>query len=298
MNSRRFENVLSAERLFRWPAFRSLRVTVTPTNNERNTRSGLSERESRALARLTSQNKEIFEIDELAEALETTYDSAKTTASRLASNGWLTRLKPGLYLVVPLAAGENSQYTAHEFYIASHLVEPMYVGFWSALGFHGFTEQVPRSVTVATTKRPPDRTVHDVEYHFVTLAERKFFGHEQYAVGGHQVPIATPEKTLADCADQPKHCGGVREFAKGIREGAEGYNPETLIEYARRIGNGAALKRLVYLMDHYGILVPDRAIVEAELTKGSSPLDPTRSAKGDYAPDYRLYVNIPDEELP
>ena len=298
MNSRRFENVLSAERLFRWPTFYSVYVTVPPTNDERTTRRGLSERESRALARLTSQSKEIFRIDDLAEALETTYDSAKTTASRLANNGWLTRLKPGLYLVVPLAAGENSQYTAHEFYIASHLVEPMYMGFWSALDFHGFTEQVPRSVYVATTKRRPDRTVHDVEYHFVTLAEYKFFGHEQYAVGGHQVPIATPEKTLADCADQPQHCGGVRELAKGIREGADSYDPETLIEYARRIGNGAALKRLVYLMDHYEIPVPNRETVDAEFTGGSSPLDPTRSSKGDYAPDYRLYVNIPDEELP
>ena len=105
---------------------------MAPTNGERTTRSGLSERESRALARLTSQNKEIFEIEELAEALGTTYNSTKTIASRLAKNGWLTRLKPGLYLVVPLAAGENSQYTAHEFYIASHLVEPMYVGFWPA----------------------------------------------------------------------------------------------------------------------------------------------------------------------
>ena len=271
---------------------------MSPTNGERTTRSGLSERESRALSRLTSQNAEIFTIDDLAEALETTYDSAKSTASRLENNGWLTRLKPGLYLVVPLAAGENPQYTAHEFYIASHLVEPMYVGFWSALNFHGFTEQVPRSVAVATTKRLPDRTVHDVEYHFVTLAERKFFGHEQYAVGGHQVPIATPEKTLADCADQPTHCGGIRELAKGIRAGTERYDPETVIAYARRIGNGAALKRLVYLMDHYDVPVPDRETVEAEFTAGTSPLDPTRSSRDDYAPDYRLYVNIANEELP
>jgi predicted transcriptional regulator of viral defense system len=290
--------VLSAERLSQLPAFRSIDVTVTPTDDDRTLRRGLSDRESRALARLTSQNQEIVTIDDLAEALDTTYDSAKATGARLASNGWLTRLKPGLYLVVPLAAGEESQYTAHEFYIASRLVEPMYVSFWSALGFHGFTEQVPRSVTVATTKRIPDRTVHGVEYHFVTLAERKFFGHEHYAVGGHEVPIATPEKALADCADQPKHCGGVRELAKGIRKGTEDYDPETLLEYARRIGNGAGLKRLVYLMDQYDVPVPDRESVETSFTKGSSPLDPTRSAAGTYAPDYRLYVNIPDGEMP
>ena len=51
-------------------------------------------------------------------------------------------------------------------------------------------------------------------------------------------------------------------------------------------------------MDHYGVPVPDHGTVEAEFTEGSSPLDPTRSSKGDYAPDYRLYVNISDEELP
>ena len=116
------------------------------------------------------------------------------------------------------------------------------------------------------TKRLKDRTVHDVEYHFVTLAEHKFFGHEEYTVGDHQVP--TPEKTLADCADQPQHCGGVRELAKGIRKGPDGYDSETLIEYARRIGNGAALKRLVYLMDYYGIPVPGRKSAEAEFTEG------------------------------
>jgi predicted transcriptional regulator of viral defense system len=82
---------------------------VSPTDNNQNRRRGLSERESRALSQLASQNTEIFTIDDLAEALDTTYESAKTTASRLANNGWLTRLKPGLYLVVPLAAGEDSQ---------------------------------------------------------------------------------------------------------------------------------------------------------------------------------------------
>lgn len=271
---------------------------MSPTKNDRTIRRGLSARESRALARLTSTNSEIFTIDELADALDTTYDSAKTTASRLESNGWLTRLTPGLYLVVPLAAGKHAQYTAHEFHIACHLVDPMYVSYWSALEYHSFTEQVPRSVSVATTKRRPDRTVHDVEYHLVTVADRKFFGFEAYSVAGQTVPIATPAKTLADCADLPRHCGGFRELAKGIRTGSDGYDPDRLLEYARRIGNGAAIKRLVYLMDHYDVAVPDRETVEDAFTKGTSPLDPARSADGTYDSEYRLYVNVDDEELP
>lgn len=247
---------------------------------------------------MARRNQEIITIDDLATALDTTYAAAKAAASRLTQNGWLTRLKPGLYLIVPLAAGEDPQYTAHEFYIASHLVNPMYISFWGALSHHGFTEQVPRSVSVATTKRRPDQTVHGVTYHLITLIDRKFFGYEQYAVGNHSVPIATPEKTLADCADQPRHCGGVRELAKGVREGAESYDPATLLDNAQQIGNGAAIKRLVYLMDHYEISIPNRETVVDGFTSGTSPLDPTRSTEGTYAPGYRLYINIPDTELP
>jgi len=271
---------------------------VSPTDDDRSIRSGISERESRALSRFARQNKEIFTIEEFARAQDTTYETAKSSASRLTKNGWLTRLKPGLYLIVPLAAGERPQYTAHEFYIAKHLADPMYVGFWSALGHHGFTEQVPQSVYVATTKRLSDKTVHGVRYHRITLADKKFFGYEQYAVAGHYVPISTPEKTLVDCADQPRHCGGIHELAKGIRTGVEEYDPETVLSHARRIENGAALKRLVYLMDYYDVPIPDRETVEEQFTSGTSPLDPTRSNEGTHSSKYRLRLNVADEDLP
>jgi predicted transcriptional regulator of viral defense system len=271
---------------------------VVPTDDERTGRKGLSEHESRALSRLARRGDEIFTIDELAEAQDTTYKTAKSTASRLAKNGWLTRLNQGVYLIVPLAAGESAEYTAHEFHVASYLADPMYVGFWSALGYHGLTEQVPQSVYLATTKRLTDTVVHGVQYHRVTLAEKKFFGYEQYSVGGSRVQISTPEKTLVDCADQPRHCGGVRELAKGVRTGVESYDPNVVIEYARRIENGAAVKRLVYLMDHYDVVVPDREAVVDGFTKGISPLDPTRSEEGSHSSEYRLRVNVPEAELP
>lgn len=271
---------------------------MSPTDDERTGRKGLGERESRALSRLARRGNEIFTLDELADAQETTYETAKDTASRLTRNGWLTRLKPGLYLIVPLAVGEDAEYTAHEFHVASHLADPMYVGFWSALSFHGLTEQVPRSVYVATTKRLTDITVHEVEYHRVTLADRKFFGFEPYAVGGRRVQISTPEKTLVDCADLPRHCGGVRELAKGVRAGTEVYDPETVIENARRVENGAAIKRLLYLMDYYEVPVSNREAAVRTFTRGVSELDPTRSADGSYSSDYGLNINVADGELP
>lgn len=95
------------------------------SNNDQNTRQGLSEQSSRALSRLASEGKEIVEIADLTNALETSYDSAKSTASRLGQSGWLTRLQPGTYRIVPFAAGEESTYTAHEFVVASLFAEKL-----------------------------------------------------------------------------------------------------------------------------------------------------------------------------
>jgi len=38
-------------------------------------------------------------------------------------------------------------YTTHEYLIAAHVAEPMYIGYYSALSHHGLTEQVPGQST-------------------------------------------------------------------------------------------------------------------------------------------------------
>lgn len=93
-------------------------------------------------------------------------------ASRLAEKGWLDRLLLGRYLIIPLAAGEESVYTTHEYLIASHVVEPMYIGYYSVLSHHGLTEQVPRTVCVVSPKRATSRVIHGVPYQVTTVAER------------------------------------------------------------------------------------------------------------------------------
>lgn len=59
-------------------------------------------------------------------------------------------------------------------FIASHLVAPAYVSYWSALHFYGFTEQVPLTTFVATTKKKRPVTFRDFPFRFVTVKSRKF----------------------------------------------------------------------------------------------------------------------------
>jgi predicted transcriptional regulator of viral defense system len=265
------------------------------TDSIENLKQGLSRREALALTRLASQNRTIITINDIQDVIEVLYDDAKKIANNLVHKQWLDRLKSGTYLIVPLAAGETGEYTEHEFVIASHLADPMYVSYWTALNYHGLTEQVPLTVFAATTEQVPDREIHGVTYTFITLTAAKFFGYDSVAVNAQQVNVASVEKTLVDCADHPEHCGGIGELAKGLA--AADLDQATLTEYLLRLGNGAAIKRIVYLADLLDVELAQRDELVAAFTSGYSKLDPTRGDEGRHVSEYRLLVNVSEDEI-
>jgi len=265
------------------------------TNTIENIKQGLSRREALALTRLAGQNRNIITISDIQDAIDVSYDDAKKIANNLVHKQWLDRLKSGTYLIVPLVAGETGEYTEHEFVIASHLADPMYISYWTALNYHGLTEQVPMTVFAATTNQVPDRNIHGVGYTFVTVTAAKFFGYDSLAVDAHQVNVASVEKTLVDCADHPEYCGGIGELAKGLA--AADLESTALTEYLLRLGNGAAIKRIVYLADLLEIGLGQREELIAAFTSGYSKLDPTRGDEGHHVSEYRLLVNVPEDEI-
>ncbi|MFC6988632.1 type IV toxin-antitoxin system AbiEi family antitoxin [Haloplanus sp. GCM10025708] len=258
-----------------------------------NIRQGLSTRESRLLTRLAGAGHQIISVDDIETTLEVSPNTAREIASRLTEKGWLDRLFPGTYLIIPLTAGEEAVYTTHEYLIAAHVAEPMYIGYYSALSHHGLTEQVPRTVYVVTPTRAQSREIHGVPYRVTTVTERKFFGFEPTSIEGTTVQVSNLEKTLVDCADHPEFCGGLRELATAMRTADErGCDWDTVGEYLERLDNGAATKRIVYLADQLGIDLPAREELVASFTSGYSPLDPTRPETGSTDSTYRLRINV------
>ncbi|AWB28403.1 type IV toxin-antitoxin system AbiEi family antitoxin domain-containing protein [Halococcoides cellulosivorans] len=258
-----------------------------------NIRQGLSTRESRLLARLAGAGHQIISVDDIETTLEVPPNTAREIASRLTEKGWLDRLFPGTYLIIPLAAGEEGVYTTHEYLIAAHVAEPMYIGYYSALSHHGLTEQVPRTVYVVTPTRAQSRDIHGVPYRVTTVTEGKFFGSEPTSIEGTTVQVSDLEKTLVDCADHPEFCGGLRELATAMRTADErGCAWDTVGEYLERLDNGAATKRIVYLADQLDIDLPGREAIVESFTSGYSPLDPTRPDTGSSDSAYRLRINV------
>jgi len=110
-------------------------------NNQKHTRIGIE-----MVRKLFEEGKRIFTIVDARKAASycgMADNYVVEALHHLSNTGWLTRLKRGLYLISSSFPGMTP---VHEFEIAMALVQPSAISHWSALHFHGMTEQIPQGV--------------------------------------------------------------------------------------------------------------------------------------------------------
>ncbi|MEK6972600.1 MAG: helix-turn-helix domain-containing protein [archaeon] len=99
----------------------------------------------------------------------------------LNRKGLVIRLKAGKYVLADSPESDFKYYTA--------AFAPAYVSLWSALAYHGLTEQIPQKIHLVSTKH--QRSIPRIELH---ISDKNLFtGYENYGF-----PIATVEKTVFD----------------------------------------------------------------------------------------------------
>ena len=241
------------------------------------------------LSDLSYRGKTIFTLDDIRDYSENT----KNLLYNLTRKNWILRLKNGVYMIAPLEAGElgAQSHTVHGFVLASHLVKPYYVSHWSALNYHGLTEQTPPAVYVASTKPRNRRKILDTEFVFVKVAERKMFGVTEVKIEGTPVNISTPEKTVVDCLDHPEHCGGIEEVASAIYFEHQSLDFNEVASMAKQMRNGAILKRLGYLLETLKLESDSEILGNPKLSKGYARLDTKRPGEGRINERWRIIVN-------
>ena len=236
--------------------------------------------------------KKVFTVEEAAKISGIDKNVLKALLSRLEKRGWVERIEKGKYMVIPLGA-RKGEYTLNEFVIGSLLVNPSAIAYWSALNYHGLTEQIPTTVFVQTTsrKKKQELEIFGVRYRIVRVKEEKFFGVEKAWLDEFQVNVTDREKTVVDCLDKPECCGGIIEVAKALKNGE--FDFEKLSDYAIKIGNSGVVRRLGYLCDALGLQI-DLPEVRA---RNYLFLDPTMPKKGKANGRWRLIINLDIGEL-
>ena len=263
------------------------------TNGVQNiTRSPLGRTEARFLARIGI--RPTFSIEDARRVLgHKNSDPTRQFLERLQTKGWIRRIKRGRFAIIPLSSGENRTPQLHEFIVAMELVSPAAVAYWSALNHHGMTEQLPRTVFVATNhpvRRPPGEVL-GVSYKVISLRPEKFFGVVKDWINEMPFMVTDREKTIIDGLDLPQYVGGVAEVAKVLSIGWTQLNESKLRKYAVKIGNSAVAKRLGFLMETLGLGNVEALRKMVTLAPGFSSLDPTLPRHGRYNRRWGLLIN-------
>jgi predicted transcriptional regulator of viral defense system len=240
----------------------------------------------------------------LAEAAKITGLSPHLTSSLLhkaARRGLVYRLKPGLFTIVPVELGSSVEHTGNPYMVAQRLAgeAPCFISHASAMEIHRMVTQPPLVVFASSTKRIPVRTLHGTAFRFVFIKPEHFFGTANHWVTKQEtVHVSDLERTVIDGLRQPEYCGGVTDVAKGLWMRHQDMQATKLVDYARRLGIGAVIRRLGYLLELYRV-VPENDLValRKSLTETYVPLDPMLPREGPYLKRWRLQLNVSPEEL-
>jgi len=250
---------------------------------------------------LHERSRVVFRLEDVRDITGLSETSARSFVRKLVDRGVAARLKPGLYVLVPFELGRERQYPGNPLVVAREIVhgEEYYLSHATAMEIHGMTTQPQLVVMVSTPKPRRPVTTLGVEFRFVRCRRKHLFGlTDHWVTKQEKVRVSDLERTIIDGLKQPEHCGGLTEVAKGLWMRREDVNADRLVQYAERIGVGAVVRRLGFLLEIYELAsAPELDRLSNALTSTYVRLDPILPAEGKRLRRWRLQLNVDPDEL-
>lgn len=230
------------------------------------------------MAAILRGTKGTVSVEEAARILNVASSDAAKMLSRWAKKGWMSRVRRGLYVSVPLESRTAEVPLEDPWLVADRLFSPCYIGGWSAAEHFDLTEQIFRTVLVMTVQKPRNRKldIKGTSFLLRTVSEKAMFGLKPVWRGQVKISVSDPTRTVLDMLAEPAFGGGIRSVKDmlGNYLKSEYKDLRLLIDYGERIGNGAVFKRLGFLLEK---TAPGEAeAIEAcskRLTMGNARLD-------------------------
>jgi predicted transcriptional regulator of viral defense system len=257
---------------------------------------GISGRGREDLARVVGRGRRLVTVDDVSIALDLDRTSAAKRLARWNEQGWLRRVRRGLYIPVPVDAENPGAWSEDPLVLADAVWRPCYFTGWTAANHWGLTEQLFRTTILKTAGRVRKSRDRLLDWEFMvahTSPEGLEWGLARVWRGDRRVLIADPARTVVDILDDPTLAGGIRLGAEILDAYLGEHEWRTLVEYGDRLGNGAVFKRLGYLVDAAGL--PSEGLTEAcreRLTTGTALLDPGMPSTGPRRSDWQILENV------
>lgn len=159
----------------------------------------LSKKDASLLEDVIVHHGRIVNFDKLRLIFNREYSLAETRnrVSFLSKQGWLMRIKKGLYLIIT-DIGLLSSSDVSTFSIVQALNKDSYISFENALQHHGMFDQMLATVGAVTFKRARRYKIRDGEARFFKIKKKYYFGFSGERSDVGLVNIAHKEKALLD----------------------------------------------------------------------------------------------------
>lgn len=219
----------------------------------------------------------------VANSLNVSLGHARSFLSSWAENGWVHRIRQGVYVPVDITATSSDQFFIDPWIIANELFSPCYIGGWSAAQHWDFTEQIFESTIVITSRHINGKkhSVNRLLFFIKKLQPKKMFGLKTIWKDQIKIQVSDPHKTIIDMFDDPSLGGGIRSSIDFFQKylSSSYFDSNKLFEYALKMDNKAIFKRLGFILSK----VSPNSIELIEnckknISQGNSHLDP--SSKG------------------
>lgn len=247
---------------------------------------GLSETNRTLLARMHRGLDGPFDAGAAAAVAGIEPARAARLLRHLAAQGWLTRVRRGMYATVPLEAERPEDWRVDPWVIVDAALGEGYVGGWTALHHWDLTDQVFATTVYLTTRRVSyrEREIGGARFELRHIGGDHRFGTKRVWRGRVPVDVSDPERTLVDCLDDPSIGGGVRHVAEALGEyaGGDRVGWARVVDYGDRLGNRTVFKRLGLIAEELDLPNAD-ALLDAcreRVSAGIGRLDPGRPAGG------------------
>jgi predicted transcriptional regulator of viral defense system len=182
------------------------------------------------------RSKTVFNLSDIERITNASRNYSKLIIARLLKRKLIKKISFNRYTT-----------KTNQFVIASNLIYPSYISFWSASHYKKYTEQMPKTIQLACTirKRPIKYDGYTIE--FISLKD--FFGYKKEATSEGEVFIAEDEKLLLDSLLNWKKMGNFDEIIQ-IFINSE-ISKEKMVFYLKRTGNQSLIKRVGFLLEKY-----------------------------------------------
>jgi len=156
----------------------------------------------------------------------------RNLVSKLSKNGWLVRIKKGIYYIADLTSRGFAG--ASTLIIAQTLVKDSYISFEAALQYHNMFDQHLKTIISITLAKKRTIKFQDTNYRFIKTNKKLFYGWEKARVEGQIIKIASAEKAILDILHFKRNIYSADLVLEKLKEYKRDFNWEKLNQYSQK----------------------------------------------------------------